>query len=128
MFVDKFQGWDTRNGQRARGSFLILWGDFNNKKLYGCLRYVEMQQIGHFMMGSAKVCGKELTLSGSYGQDGLSRDPERDGIDVGQLVELPSNLYEAWAKGGGWNSTGSEASAIKKWALANKSALQKAGR
>lgn len=128
MFVDKFQGWDTRNGQRARGSFLILWSDLDKKKLYGCMRYVEMQQLGHFMMGSAKVCGKELTLSGTYGNDGLGRDLGRDGIDATRLMELPSSLYEAWAKGGGWNSAGSEARAMKKWALANKSALQKAGR
>jgi len=31
-------------------------------------------------------------------------------------VDVPKDLYDLWSKGGGWNSCGSEAKAMKEWA------------
>lgn len=118
----------SRNGQRFTGSFFIMWTDIKQERAWGCLRYLTMTQCGQFMMGDAVVCGKNLILSGSYGSDGLGRDAERDDVDTDKLVELPHELYLAWAKGDGWNSSGSEWKSIKKWIANNEKALRKAGR
>jgi hypothetical protein len=86
----------------------------NSYPLRAIVRYVRMRQLGHFMMGSARVNGHSLTLSGSYGSDGLPTSVPDDVYDAG--VELPQYLYDAWNKGGGWNSAGSEAAQMREWA------------
>lgn len=73
-----------------------------------------MSQLGHFMMGFIHVKRQRLTVSGSYGSDGLPMTVDRSIYDLG--VELPAELREAWNKGGGWNGAGSEVSAIRAWA------------
>lgn len=81
------------------------------------VRKVALQQFGHFMMGNARVKGKVLTISGSYGSDGL---PMSVSMQVyNEAIPLPKYLIEAWNKGGGWNSCGSEASEMRKWAIDN---------
>jgi hypothetical protein len=113
----------TRNGQRARGRFLILMqpediaiGEISTTPVRALVRYVEMAQIGHFMMGTLTLKGHAISLSGAYGHDGLILDVPREVYDMG--VELPADLREAWNKGGGHNSAGSEGPAMKAWALA----------
>jgi hypothetical protein len=80
---------------------------------YAIVRKVAMQQCGQFLMGRANICGKWATVSGTYGNDGLPMDVDRLPTDA---VALPVALYDAWSKGGGWNSAGSEASAMRQWA------------
>ena len=79
------------------------------------VRYTRMRQFGHFMMGFARILGQRLTLSGSYGSDGLPCSVP-DAI-YSQGAELPKELYDAWNKGGGWNGAGNEASAMREWAI-----------
>jgi hypothetical protein len=86
----------------------------NNYPLRAIVRYVRMRQMGHWMMGSAKVGQHRITLSGSYGSDGLPCSVPDDVYDAG--VELPAELYQAWANGGGWNSAGSESDQMRAWA------------
>jgi hypothetical protein len=68
------------------------------------------------MMGSVRIKGKSLTVSGAYGSDGLPKSVPREIWELG--VELPQDLYDKWNTGGGWNSAGSEAQAVRDWALA----------
>lgn len=89
-----------------------------NRKLYACVRHVSLHQMGHWMTGTARIAGQSVTVSGSYGSDGLPMDYEKliPAARV-KLVELPADLTEEFWKGGGHNSAGSEASAMRRWAL-----------
>lgn len=78
------------------------------------VRYTRMRQFGQFMMGFARIHGHRLTLSGSYGSDGLPCSVP-DEI-YAQGIEVPRELVDAWNHGGGWNGAGSEADAMRKWA------------
>jgi hypothetical protein len=90
--------------------------------LRAVVRHVAMKQLGHFMMGYARIKGVTITLSGSYGGDGLPTSVSDKVYESG--VELPQYLYGAWAKGDGWNSAGAEAPLMREWALANLKALR----
>lgn len=94
----------------------------HTKEIRAIVRKVSMHQCGHFMMGSARIGGKTISLSGSYGGDGLTVTVDQDIFD--RAIPLPAELYEAWSKGGGWNSAGNEAPDMRTWALANLKALE----
>lgn len=87
------------------------------------VRHVSMSQFGHFMMGHARVHGHTLTLSGSYGSDGLPDTVPTKVYEYG--TQLPDELYKAWSNSGGWNGAGSEASAMREWALTNLKLLRR---
>ncbi len=108
-----YSGYYNRHGeQTASGRFLILASDDANN-LYGCVRFVRMRQCGHFMMGSAQIADKRVILSGSYGNDGLPLDWNRDLTDKARakFVRLTESEAQAYwhPEHAGWNSTGSEA-------------------
>ena len=89
--------------------------------MYAIVREVAMEQCGHFMMGTARVYGHSLTVSGTYGSDGLPISLDRLPVKVqdkvrAEMVRVPDELYRAWAKGGGWNGSGSEGPAMQAWA------------
>ncbi len=81
---------------------------------YAVVRKVALRQLGHFMMGQVNLCGKWHSVSGAYGSDGLPMSVDTLPRDA---VRLPDELYQAWNKGGGWNSAGSEAPAMREWAI-----------
>lgn len=128
MYIQKtLTGYDKEGTQVAwRALFLILvhrqtrWEE--DKPVFGeetraIVRKVALRQLGHFMMGSARVKGKSLTISGSYGGDGNGIQVSDDIFDA--AVPLPPDLVDAWNKGEGWNGAGAEACAMRTWALAN---------
>jgi len=91
-------------------------------ELYGIVRKVALQQCGQFMMGVARIGGKTIILSGTYGADGLAIHDNK--LDYKFAVKygakrIPDELYQKWANGGGWNSAGSEAEDMRKWAREN---------
>lgn len=96
----------------------------HQKEVRALVRKVAMHQLGHWMMGSAEAFGHKLRLSGSYGGDGLTVTVPRDVFE--QAIPIPQELHDAWNKGGGWNSTGSEAYAMREWARANLDKLEPA--
>ncbi len=100
-----------------KGDFLILMQPDNQppkgNNIRAIVAKVAMSQVGYFMMGKVRIGGKSITLSGSYGSDGLPTTVP-DEIWV-KGVPLPDSLYEAWRKGGGWNGSGSEAWAMAAW-------------
>jgi hypothetical protein len=81
---------------------------------YAVVRKVALRQLGHFMMGRVRIGSKWYSVSGAYGNDGLIMDVDALPKDA---VKLPAELYDAWNKGGGHNSAGSEAPAMREWAL-----------
>ena len=92
----------------------------------GVVVRTHLEQCGHWMMGNASICGQRFTLSGSYGEDGLTMTVPKAIFD--KCVPIPAELYEAWAHGGGWNGCGSEGEAMRKWAVENIVALKKVAR
>lgn len=117
MYIENTQAYYVGTEQRARRArFLILMQaeGHPSHELRAIVRKVALRQLGHWMMGTARVKRKSLTLSGSYGSDGLPCNVPEDIYQMG--VPVPRELYDAWAKGGGWNSAGSEAHAMRAWA------------
>jgi hypothetical protein len=94
----------------------------HHTEIRALVRKVAMSQRGHWMMGRARVFGHSLSLSGSYGGDGLTVTVPREIFD--RAVPIPPELHEAWNKGGGHNSAGNEALAMRDWALANLDKLE----
>lgn len=111
-----------------RGLFLLLIQpagiEGTKKPIKALVRKVALRQCGHWMMGTARVYGHSLTVSGAYGADGLVMEAP-DEVYNRAPVELPSDLAEQWNNGGGWNSAGSEGPAIRQWARENLKALQR---
>lgn len=81
----------------------------------GLVVHTKMEQCGQFMGGSARVLGERIPLSGTYGNDGLTRDVSQKVWEMG--TPIPPALYDAWNKGGGWNSAGSEGPAMLDWGI-----------
>ena len=121
MFITCTSGYTRDGSQTAKGMFLMLCQreglEHNNDTPRAIVRHCSMSQCGHFMMGTIRVKNHSITVSGSYGSDGLFKSVPDDVYDLG--VDLPTNLYEQWKNGGGWNSAGSEGSSIRQWAIAN---------
>lgn len=121
MFITSKRRGYTRDGQQvARGRFLVLcrpagWEKRNEPVRAFVIDNVRMEQCGHFMMASPTVKGHKLSLSGSYGSDGLPMEVPQELYDAAK--PLPKELYDAWNNGGGWNSAGNEAPAMAEWAL-----------
>jgi hypothetical protein len=128
MFVSDVQTKYDRSGEQSTspGDFLVLMQSesMGTGKIKGVVVRARLKQFGHWMMGHAKLYGYKFTLSGSYGADGLTCTMPDD-IYNSCGVELPQELYDAWNKGGGWNSSGSEGPSIRQWAKDNLAALKK---
>lgn len=110
-----------RGGEQrcTRAPFLILMlpeRDWKEPRppLRALVRSVALHQCGHYMMGRTRIGQHTIPLSGSYGNDGLPREVPKDAYERG--VELPAELEALYWKGDGWNSAGSEAMDMAKWA------------
>lgn len=130
MYLE-FSGYCAPDGTQhaRRGRFLILVqreSDNGTGEIRALVRKVALRQLGHFMMGSAHAFGHRISISGAYGSDGLPVSVPDAVFD--RAIPLPSGLREAWNHGGGWNSAGSEAPAMRRWALENLAALEAARR
>src|ERR1039458_3417520 len=139
MFItSKYNGYNRNGEQVAAGLFLLLIQPKSNYQwvnghyidvngdapIKAIVRHSSFSQFGHFMMGSCRIHGERIILSGSYGGDGLPCNVPKQVYDSWGIV-LPDELRAAWNNGGGWNDAGSEATAMRKWALDNLSELRK---
>jgi len=120
MYLDN-SGYTYYNGTEqchTRTNFLILIDDKDQAvgpdNMRAIVRKVALRQCGHFMMGVARIKNTPITISGAYGNDGLSVSVSKEIFEMG--VQVPKELYDLWSKGGGWNSSGTEAMAIRSWA------------
>jgi hypothetical protein len=137
MFVAKGRSGYNRHGEQVgQGLFLALFSlshithpeEYKKMEVRGCVRHASLRQLGHFMMGSMRIGPHKLTLSGTYGDDGLPCDPDRYPGLWEKLMPLPKDLTDKFWNGGGHNSSGSEGPDMKDWAVANLDALRKAGK
>lgn len=123
MFLKSNGTYYTSDGSQhaRRASFLILMQpdtpDGHKLPIRAIVRRVALRQCGHWMMGSARIAGQRIPISGAYGSDGLPRSVPMAVYLRG--IPIPPELHAAWNTGGGWNSAGSEAPAMQEWALAN---------
>ena len=116
MFVSKGRGGYTRDGEQyCIGRFLVLFGS-SKEGLWGVVRRCSLRQCGHFMMGHVKLGDQTITVSGTYGGDGLPRD--LDSVhewNRHMLIRMPPELEAEFWKGGGWNDAGSEGPSVREW-------------
>lgn len=112
-------GYDRGGQQKAGGLFLMLFSVKPGGEIRGAVRSVQLRQLGHFMMGEAKLAGHRVGLSGGFGADGLTLDPPPGLWD--QLVPLPEDLTVGfWRESSAWESR------LRTWARAHLAELQKA--
>ena len=143
MFIKTTRsGYNDDGEQICHGLFLWVFGDpSGGRELRAVVRHIRMRQCGHWMMASAELAGFRMSLSGSYGSDGLPDDlgsyfPKGQNESVQmteaqkkavweQLVVIPDELRDKFWAGGGHNSAGSEGPSMREWALANLKELRK---
>jgi hypothetical protein len=104
----------ARDRKLAEAGCVRFEAKANPVPIRAIVRYVRMRQLGHFMMGSARVGKTRLSLSGSYGSDGLPVSVPDEVYLTG--TPLPQELYDAWNNGGGWNDAGRERVQMERWA------------
>lgn len=121
MYIDN-SGYGYYRGTEqchSRAPFLILVqpDDYEqrNAPIRALVRKVALHQSGHFMMGRARAFGHRIIISGAYGGDGLPRSVPQEVYD--RATPVPQELIDAWNKGGGWNSAGTEAPTMAEWAV-----------
>lgn len=112
-------GYTVRDEEQfCEGKFLLFLENKDDNSAcqpIRCLvRHTTLKQFGHWMMGKVRIKNKSFTISGAYGSDGLPKHVPEEIYNLG--IPLPQELYDLWNKGGGWNSCGSEANEISKWA------------
>jgi hypothetical protein len=101
-------GYYIGSEQHSRqADYLMLASSHSNKELYACVRKVAMSQCGHFMMGTARVGGQSICVSGPIGNDGLPLNWE-DLTDRAkqEFVRVPDDVATAYWADDGWNDVG----------------------
>lgn len=98
MYVEKSRMRYDKYGSQQAGlaDFLILMNKRSDREapIRAIVRKAALSQLGQFMMGSVRVKGSRIVLSGLYGGDGLPVDVDDVVYDEG--VVLPDHIYEAW--------------------------------
>jgi hypothetical protein len=153
VFIKSNLGYTRDGEQRAAGPFLMLFGQKAGGPVRALVRYTKMRQCGHFMMASCEIRSPEaraetctvsehtklqypdfwrvrdglyrVSLSGTYGADGLTIDADQYPGLWERLHPLPDELVAAFWQGGGHNSAGSEGPAIHRWARDNHRRLSR---
>lgn len=121
------QYYDSSGQQHAGRQWFLILVQTNDRinDIRAIVRKVALSQFGHWMMGTARAFNHSITISGSYGSDGLPKTVDKEVYD--RAVPLPQYLYDAWNNGGGWNSAGKEAPLMRQWAIDNFEALAPKG-
>lgn len=129
------------SGQQSGGMFLIAislentycgQGKYTKLHTICCVaRHVKMRQLGHFMMGTFRWDRRSITVSGSFGGDGLPKsymigdkpyaewaEGLNDQYLLDHMVKMPNLLAKTyWTEDDGWNSVGWVSTPIRLWAL-----------
>ncbi len=137
MYIKDGRGWNTRDGtQHSRGEFLVIFDDpeqpYGKSALRACVRVVSMASCGHWMMGQVRLAGHRISLSGTYGADGLPLCLNHKDLPAeivshiwDSLTPLPADLQKEFWAGGGHNCAGKEGPLLRAWALENIKDLKK---
>lgn len=103
----------------SRAPFLILVQSkdrpLGRDNFRAIARKVALRQCGPWMIGTARIKGESIRISGAYGSDGLPCTVSEKVFAAG--VDVPGWLYDAWSNGEGWNSSGNETNAMRAWAI-----------
>lgn len=132
MFVSSRNRGCSREGlQVASGDYLMLFNRTPKRlELRAAVRFVALKQLGHFMMGDARIGEARVVVSGPFGEDGLPLDGAKLPDDIwSRLVPVPEGLAELFWKDDSGNDgpRPSVVLAMRKWAADNMPALRKAG-
>lgn len=118
MFLTYRHCGDDRDGQQiTSGRFLLLVQPAGDATIAmrALVRFASMQPFGNFMMGTCRAFGHKITLSGTYGNNGLPCHVPQEVYD--RASEVPAELIAAWNTGDGGNGAGSEGTAMREWAI-----------
>lgn len=129
MYIETTQVYYVGTEQHCRKALFLLLIQPSSERwktepIKALVRKVALGQFGQWMMGKVNIYGQHLVVSGSYGNDGLPMSVPDEIYDRAAVV-LPQELLELWNHGGGWNSAGSEAAAMREWAIDNLKELKK---
>ena len=79
------------------------------------VRKVALRQYGHFIMGTARAFGESISVSGSFGGDGLPCDVPMHVYE--RAMELPADVLAAYWGIDDWAGKGGEGKAVvRNWA------------
>ena len=123
MYIQRIENYCDTHGTQfvRRAPFLILIQSEDREcgptNFRAFIRTIGLKQCGHWMMGTARIFNESITISGSYGNDGLPKTVSEKIFLKG--FPVPEDLYNEWAYGAGHNSAGSEAESFRIWALEN---------
>lgn len=122
----------TRYQSYVTGPFLILFSRVPGKEIRALVRHVSYKQCGQFMMGRTKAVLMhfrksstefKIPLSGMYGADGLTRDPDEivtDGHNIwNYLLQVPSDISTKF-----WKEESGHGELLRKWALGHRDELR----
>lgn len=122
----------SRYQSYVSGPFLILFSKTPGKEVRALVRHVSLRQSGHFMVGRAHAAlmhhrkpSTEFTipLSGTFGADGLTRDPDEivtEGYNIWDyLLQLPDDLTRKF-----WKDESGYGAQLHEWAVANRDNLR----
>jgi hypothetical protein len=125
------------NEQRVKGPYLLVFQpDFAEPEYYpngklellAAVRTVTLKQLGHWMMGIARIAGERISVSGDYGNDGLPMHfQECPSSYRDRLVLVPEGLATQFWESGGHNCAGNERTAMREWAIENEALLRGKG-
>lgn len=126
MFISKSHGGYYRGTEQhsGRGRYLALWsGDAKDPqtgkpRLYATVRSCALHQLGHWMMGTIRVAGQSVTVSGPCGSDGLPMDLSKlTPTAQAKLIEVPADVAAVYWADNGHNDIGQPAEdVLRQWA------------
>jgi hypothetical protein len=128
VYIANQRSWATSGGQWATGAFLMLFSKVVGGEIRAAVRHVKMGQTGQWMMANVRLYGQDITLSGTYGEDGLTMDVKEGQEEMWRkLTPLPAALAQlVWTDGSGHNSAGSVSGPkVAEWAREHIKALRK---
>ena len=127
MFINQPRTWYSKDGDllSCTALYLVLFSDADNN-ISAAVRQATLKPFGPWMAGQVRLAGAPVTVSGAYGGDGLPRDLlTLSEAQRALLTPIPPDLAITFWQGGGWNSAGREAPAMREWALANIEQLRR---
>ena len=128
MYLEQVNSYCDRCGTQfiRKANYLLLLqtkDSVHRTGLRAVVREVALKQWGHWMMGTARVFGESITVSGSMGNDGLPRTVSDELFAKG--FPVPADLVKIWGKDKGHNGLEPQTiTAFQTWALENIHELQ----
>jgi hypothetical protein len=84
--------WEGRVGPTK---WLDIAATCTPENTYAVVRRVALSQCGHFMMGTANLCGRWVSVSGAYGSDGLPMSLASEGRSFAFHANSANNYIKA---------------------------------